>query len=107
MNRETRLRAEEAARILGSEVFLSVFAAVDKEIVARWRSGTDPDRREECFYQQAALESVWSRLIEHITAAAEAEFRDEGKPGYWRALWEKLWSERDEPSVRRNVGERR
>jgi hypothetical protein len=94
MNREILTRAEEAESILTSELFLSVFASLDAELIAGWRSEQDAAKREQYYHRQAALEWVRASLVEFINAAAEAEFRDEGNPGYWRRLWDRLRSKR-------------
>jgi hypothetical protein len=93
MRADTLDRAQEAAFILQSAVFVEVFERTEREILAQWQAEKDPAKREELHQRQASLTWVRSCLVGHINAAANEEFRDnEGKPGYWRALWNKLRS---------------
>jgi hypothetical protein len=90
MNENIRMKAEQAAAVLQNDLFHESFKELEKDIIDRWRTAQDPEKRESLYYELRALGSIRTALVEHINKAAEAETREEGKPGFWRNLWNNI-----------------
>ena len=63
----------EAARILNSELFLTVCAELDDDYVAAWRNAKTPEERERSWYRQTALAEIKNQLFSRLQNAALAE----------------------------------
>lgn len=61
MSREIA-RAEEAERLLNSQVFKDAVQAVHEEIVRRWRAEEDMGTREELHADQKAVDRIVNQI---------------------------------------------
>lgn len=65
---EIKRWAEEADRILKSEVFAAAVQEVDRDLVRRWRNSATVDEREDAFHALRALDSVVQQLHRTLNA---------------------------------------
>ena len=78
MTHEERQEALEAARILSSDVFRSVFDELEARYVQAWKASGDAMNREDLWQAVRALESVRKEIFSMLQCAAIKEHgRDE------------------------------
>ena len=78
MTHEERQEALEAARILESDVFKSVFDRLEARYVQAWKSSGDSLKREDMWQAVRALESVRKEIFSMLQCAAvKAHGKDE------------------------------
>ena len=73
MTHEERQEALEAARILESDVFRSVFDKLEERYVQAWKSSGDAMKREDMWQAVRALESVRKEIFSMLQCAAVKE----------------------------------
>ena len=65
---EIKRWAEEADRILKSEVFAAAVQEVDRDLVRQWRNSATVDERENAFHALCALDNVVQQLHRTLNA---------------------------------------